>query len=63
MYESSRGGRNFAYCNRHSDLPALQPTLPYFAASGAPAELSVSGDGLGAAARFDIIELKITFRV
>jgi hypothetical protein len=39
-----------------SSAGVLLPTLPYFAASAASAGLSVSGDGLGAAARSDIIE-------
>ncbi len=39
-----------------SSAGVLLPTLPYFAASGASAELSVSGDGVGAAAHSNIIE-------
>jgi hypothetical protein len=38
-----------------SSAGVLLPTVPYFAASATSAELSVSGDGLGAAAHSDII--------
>ena len=39
-----------------SSAGMVLPMLPYLAASGASAELSVSGDGVGAAARANIIE-------